>query len=391
MDFFRSSDPVGPINVDRPFQTGNSKRSGQRVTTGTIRRCRACQSHAATNPDCSKRQMLTKRMMVRSCRPYQERSPMSEESPIPTHPRMGALWALMVVVAVLGCFGYFCNQSDWISAAATLAVGFAAFGGFKTGAIKALAFLASATATFYLVPYLGMQVESTFSNWLGTTGLTNRFYAVLVTGLVVFLIMLIVTVKLGNRALQERPKTTLLNHWLGFTLGGIQGFLVVFILLGGVVAIQKMNAERLREQIPTTERGKLLAKVLNKTSQQTQASRLAPLIARFNPFEHVPQLSHIDEWQWAIETLMDPAKFNHLLDQPAIQQLKNREDVAETLAQLNKDPEIQKLLKSNRPASKELAIKLLNHPAVLALLDQATFRAAAMSAFRDTVIPDGKH
>ena len=71
--------------------------------------------------------------------------------------------------------------------------------------------------------------------------------------------------------------------------------------------------------------------------------------------------------------------------------LQAAERVAETLAQLNKDPEIQKLLKSNRPASKELAIKLLNHPAVLALLDQATFRAAAMSAFRDTVIPDGKH
>ena len=89
-------------------------------------------------------------------------------------------------LAVLGSFGYFCNQSDWISAAATLSIGFAAFGGFKTGAIKALAFLTSATATFYLAPYLGMQVESTFSNWVGTTGLANRFYSVLVTGMLVF-------------------------------------------------------------------------------------------------------------------------------------------------------------------------------------------------------------
>lgn len=316
---------------------------------------------------------------------------MSEDSPISTHPRMGTFWALLLVVAVLGCFGYFCNQSDWISAATTLAVGFAAFGGFKTGFIKAFAFLASATVTFYLAPYLGMQFESTFSDWLGTTGLTNRLSAVLLTGLVLFLITVIVAIKLGNRALEDRPKTTLLNHWLGFFLGGIQGFLVAFILLGGVVAIQKVNTERLSKQIPATERSKLLANVLNETSQQTQASHLAPLITRFNPFEHVPQLSHMDEWQLAIETLMDPAKVNTLLDQPGIQALRNREDVAEAFAQLNKDPEIQVLLKSNSPASKELAIKLLNHPAVLDLLDQAAFRAAAMSAFRDTVMPSGNH
>jgi len=314
---------------------------------------------------------------------------MSEESPITTRPRMGALWALLLVVAVLGLFGYFCNQSDWISAAATLAVGFAAFGGFKTGAFKALALLASATATFYLAPYLGMQVETTFSNWVGTTGLTNRFYAVLVTGLVVFLITLIVTLKLGNRVLQGRPKTTLLNHWLGFLIGGIQGFLVVVILLGGMVTIQKVNAERLSERIPPTGRAKVLAEILDKTSEQTQASRLAPIIASFNPFEHVPQLSNVDEWQRGMEVLMDPSKVNALFDQPAIKDLKNRKDVAETLAQLNGDPEIQKLLNSNKPASRELAMKLLNHPAILDLLDQAEFRDAAISAFRDTVMPSG--
>jgi uncharacterized membrane protein required for colicin V production len=302
---------------------------------------------------------------------------------------MGALWALLLVVAVLGLFGYFCNQSDWISAAATLAVGFAAFGGFKTGAFKALALLASATATFYLAPYLGMQVETTFSNWVGTTGLTNRFYAVLVTGLVVFLITLIVTLKLGNRVLQGRPKTTLLNHWLGFLIGGIQGFLVVVILLGGMVTIQKVNAERLSERIPPTGRAKVLAEILDKTSEQTQASRLAPIIASFNPFEHVPQLSNVDEWQRGMEVLMDPSKVNALFDQPAIKDLKNRKDVAETLAQLNGDPEIQKLLNSNKPASRELAMKLLNHPAILDLLDQAEFRDAAISAFRDTVMPSG--
>jgi hypothetical protein len=86
---------------------------------------------------------------------------------------------------------------------------------------------------------------------------------------------------------------------------------------------------------------------------------------------------------------MDPSKVNALFDQPAIKDLKNRKDVAETLAQLNGDPEIQKLLNSNKPASRELAMKLLNHPAILDLLDQAEFRDAAISAFRDTVMPSG--
>lgn len=315
---------------------------------------------------------------------------MSEESPVPTRPRMGALWALVLIITVLGLFGYFCNQSDWVAAAATLSIAFAAFGGFKTGAVKALAFLGSATATFYLAPYLGMLFESTFSNWVGTTGVANRFYAILITGLVVFLITLITTLKLGNGLLQGRPKTTQLNHWSGFFLGAVQGSLIVVILLGGMVTIQKVNAERLSERIPPTGRAKLLTEILDKTSEQTEASRLAPIVDRFNPFEHVPQLSNVAEWQRSMEVLMDPSKVNALFDQPAIRELKNRDDVTNTFAKLNEDPEIQKLLNSGRPANKELAIKLLNHPAVLDLLDQEEFRDAAMSAFRDTVMPNAE-
>ena len=162
---------------------------------------------------------------------------------------------------------------------------------------------------------------------------------------------------------------------------------MVVILLGGMVTIQQVNAERLSERIPPTGRAKLLADILDKTSEQTKASRLWPLVNRFNPFEHVPQLSHVGEWQRSMEVLMDPSKVNMLFQQPAIKQLKSREDVNNTLAKLNQDPEIQKLLNSPKPASKELAVRLLNHPAVLELLDEPEFRAAAMSAFRDTVMP----
>ena len=312
---------------------------------------------------------------------------MSEETTIEKRPRMGTLWSLLVMLGVLGLFGYFCNQSDWIRAGATLAVGFAGFGGFRTGAIKAFALLASAAATFYLAPYLGMQIESTFSNWVGTTGVANRVYSILATGLVTFLLTSIVTIKLGNRILKGRSKLTLLNHWLGFALGAIEGGIVVVILLGGMVTIQQVNAERLSERIPPTGRAKLLADILDKTSEQTKVSRLWPLVNRFNPFEHVPQLSHVGEWQRSMEVLMDPSKVNALFQQPAIKQLKSREDVNNTLAELNQDPEIQKLLNSPKPASKELAVRLLNHPAVLELLDEPEFRAAAISAFRDTVMP----
>lgn len=313
--------------------------------------------------------------------------PMSQEPLIQSRPRMGALWALLLLAIVVGLFGFFCNQSDWISAATTLAIGIAAFGGFRIGALKAFAFLISATATFYLAPHLGMRFENTFSNWIGTTGLANRFYTVLTTGLIVFLLSVIVTLKLGNRILKGRPKATLMNHWLGFLLGGIQGFLFVVILLGALLTMQKVNAERLGEGTPITERAQMFAKIFDKTSEQAKVSRLAPIVAQLNPFEHVPQLKNIGEWQRGMETLIDPTKLNALLDQPAIQELKNRVDVTETIAKLNEDPETRKLLNSNKPVSKELAIKLLYHPAILDLIDQAKFREAAMSAFRDTIKP----
>ncbi len=312
---------------------------------------------------------------------------MSEELPIQKRPRMGTLWSLLVVFGVLGLFGYFCNQSDWMSAAATLTVGFAAFAGFRTGAIKALTLFASATATFYLAPYLGMQLENSLSTVVGTTGVANRFYAILATGLVIFLITAIVAIKIGNRFLDRRPKTTLLNHWLGFVLGAIEGSIVVVILLGGMLTIQKVNAERISERTGPRSRAKLLAEILDKTSEQTKTSRLGPVVERFNPFENVPQLSNVAEWQRSMEVLMDPSKVNALIQQPAIKQLKSREDVTQMLTELNRDPDIQKLLNSDKPASKELAIYLLNHPAVLELLDQPDFRAAALSAFRDTIMP----
>ncbi len=315
---------------------------------------------------------------------------MSEETNLEKRPRMGTLWSLLIMAGVIGLFGYFCNQSDWICAGATLAIGFAAFGGFRTGAVKALGILAAGAATFYLAPLLGMQLESTFSDWVGTSGIANRIYSIIATGVLVFLLTAIMTIKLGNSLLKDRPKLFLLNHWLGFLIGGFEGVLVVLLLLGGMVSIQKVNAERLRERIPPTGRAKLLTDILDKTSENTKASQLGPTVDQFNPFERVPQLSKVGEWQRGMEVLMDPSKVNALFQQPAIKQLRTRDDVNQAFVKLNEDPEIQKLLNSNKPASKELAVLLLNHPAVLELVDQPEFREAALSAFRETVMPPNR-
>ena len=82
--------------------------------------------------------------------------------------------------------------------------------------------------------------------------------------------------------------------------------------------------------------------------------------------------------QRGMDVLLDPAKVNALIRQPAIRGLKNRADVSEALKQLNEDPDIKRLLDSDNPASKDLAIHLCNHPAVLQLLDKPEFRSEAM-------------
>jgi len=315
---------------------------------------------------------------------------MNEETPTQTRPKMGAFWCLVLMTGMFGLFAYFVSQQDWVCGIVVLATGFAGFGGFRAGAVKIVALLAAAAAALYFAPALGLRFETTFSNWVGTSGLTNRFLTIGAMGLLIFLIASLVLTALGRRQLDGRKRLLAANHWPGFGIGAVEGLLVMLILFGGMITIQRVNAERITQRIPPTGRAKFMAEILDITQDQIHASRLGPVIERLNPFENIEQLSKVDEVQRGLEVLMNPAQVHALLQQPAIRGLGNRADVKEALAQLKEDPEIKHLLNSDKPANKKLALRLLDHPAVLQLLDQPDFRSEAMAAIRTTIMPQAQ-
>ena len=315
---------------------------------------------------------------------------MNDETPIQTRPKMGRMWSLLLVAGIIGLFAYFANQRDWVTAIVVVTTGVAAFGGFRAGTIKIVAWLAAASGAMYFAPVLGIKFETTFSDWVGTQGLTNRFLTIAVVGLLIFVVASVVLIKVGRRLIHGHKRLTAMNHWFGFAIGATEGMLVMLIFFGGMLTIQQVTANRSIQGLQVSDRAKILTKILDTTTEQVNVSRIGPIIHTLNPFEHIPQLSNVDEMQRGMDVLLDPAKVNALIRQPAIRGLKNRADVSEALKQLNEDPDIKRLLDSDNPASKDLAIHLCNHPAVLQLLDKPEFRSEAMAAIRTTIMPQGK-
>ena len=164
---------------------------------------------------------------------------------------MGTLWSLLIMAGVVGLFGYFAIRATgfvpvrrWRSALLLL--------GLPDRGRKHRILVASSNL---LSGPTGMQLESTFSDcW----NIRNRkqIYSIIATGVLVFLLTAIMTINLAtvfSRIVQTFPAQPL--AWI--FIGGFEGVPVVLLLLGGMVSIQKVNAERLRERIPPTGRAKL--------------------------------------------------------------------------------------------------------------------------------------
>ncbi|KKK73167.1 hypothetical protein LCGC14_2896540, partial [marine sediment metagenome] len=130
-------------------------------------------------------------------------------------------------------------------------------------------------------------------------------------------------------------------------------------------------------------RRQFLSKAISTTTEYTRASRLGPIIDQYNPFVRIPSLNKLEEVQKSVRVLSDPRKIDRLLKHPSIQQLQRRPEVRAVVRKLNDDPEIRNVLRSGRRMDRSMAMTLLNHPAVLELIDQPGFMEEATKVIRD--------
>ena len=127
---------------------------------------------------------------------------------------MGWFGRLFTIVAAVGGMGYFGMEHDYFGVAAVGLIAFGAFTGFRTGLSRIGATLVGFAVAFMFAPQFGMEHEAHFSNWLGTTGLLNRFIAVGVIGLLLSGATAVVLMFISGRIMRRRPGLAATNHWL---------------------------------------------------------------------------------------------------------------------------------------------------------------------------------
>jgi len=273
-------------------------------------------------------------------------------------------------------------EGDYALSAVCAVSGFTAFSGFRLGAVAILGSIGAIAAAIEYAPSIGYAQEVRFTQWFGTTGLLNRFLCVGVIGLVITLGVTGVVMFVAGKVFQERPNLDKVNRWSGFGIGFIEGLAICLFFLGGMLVIDPIEKEHAQSRTVDDTRGQFLSKAISTTTEYTRASRLGPIVDRYNPFVRFPGLNKVEEIQKSVRVLSDPRKIDGLLNHPSIQQLQRRPEVQALVKKLNDDPEIRNVLRSGRRMDRSMAMTLLNHPAVLELLDQPGFIEEATKAIR---------
>lgn len=283
-------------------------------------------------------------------------------------------------IAFFGPAAYFGYQGETVLAAILASAGVGAFGGFRVGVLSILTSVAAIAAAIVYAPEIGMQYELQVGSKLGTTGLLNRCISVAAVGIGISMLVWLVMHLTVGRIVRNRPNLVRMNRRCGFVIGFTQGAAAILLLVGGLIVMEPIQRQKLAEANVAAEDYSVVHKVIFWTVDQTDASVIGPTIRKYNPIEQIPQLNQIQRVQRTAAVLADPAKMNDVIGHPSILELQQQPEVQKAVAELRSDESINDILTSGKPMNRDAAMTLLNHPAVLNLVDQPGFLEQANKA-----------
>lgn len=284
---------------------------------------------------------------------------------------------------------YFGYQGDYIAAALLSVGGFGAFTGYRTGAFAIVASLLAITAAICYSPEIGMTHSYRFTQWFGTTGLANRFLAIGLVGLAIVAVVMFALWMILGRMFRRRPALARLNRRTGFVLGALQGVAGLVFFIGGMLVMEPIETERAETRDPDDTRGRLASRLILSTAAATKQSCLGEVLVKYNPLTQFPQLNKVEQFNQTAEVLSDPVKIQSLMDAPEIAELRQKPEVQRLVSELQSDPKVSEMLQSGSPISAEMAMTLLNHPAVMHLIDTPGFLEQAAQAMRNAMPKPG--
>ena len=298
--------------------------------------------------------------------------------------QMPLRWQMFLVLLFYGPALYFGYEGDYVVAAVCSVSGLTAFMGFRIGAVAILGSIGAIAVAIAFAPEIGYSQEFRFTQWFGTTGLLNRFLCMGVIGVAIALGVTGVVMFVARKSFRKRRFLDRVNRWSGFGIGVVEGLVVCLFFLGGMFVIDPTDKAHAQSQSTNESTEPILARAISKVTESTRSSRLGPFVEENNPFVHFPELNKVEEVQKSVVVLSDPESINRLLNDPSILQLQQRPEVRTVIRKLKDDPKIRDILQSGRLMDRSMVMTLLEHPAVLELLDQPGFMDEAKKVIQST-------
>ena len=187
---------------------------------------------------------------------------------------------------------FFAVNRDYFTASLAAVVTIAAFSGYRLGAAKLVAFLASGGIGLVYASTWGAAIVTHFE----LTGQSSQAIATGGVGLTVVL----VGIAVGHLVTRSviRPFATLdaLNCWSGLGVGALQGTVVVLLFIGGILAIAPTVRSRLESGSERHPAWRIrVAETVVSLAAATEESAFGPWLARNNPFVRFESLRDVIE------------------------------------------------------------------------------------------------
>jgi hypothetical protein len=307
----------------------------------------------------------------------------TKRKPKPGDPiRMPTWWFFsLCLIAVAGAFWFF-RQGDPVLAVAVPLIAISGWLGFRLGLagmlISAVAF---GLAIYFAVP-LGMRLEDSLAQNLGTTGLQSRVVAVLIAAVSISMIASLLMHLVTGAVLRKRRKLRWTNQLTGFGIGLISGSAGVFLFLAGMISIQTW--QRVDDGFVAEDSENSVARDIDAVASKTRQSAIGPLVRDHNPFEQNRALAELRDLRQSVRRLSQPDQVDKLLEDERLQALREDPDFTAALNELKQDAEFREFLNQKRPMDPSLLIQLLGKDSLKRLMDHPGFKEAAMEILQET-------
>ena len=270
--------------------------------------------------------------------------------------------------------GLIMRQGDPLTAILVVCLSLSALIGFQLGLFRQLIIPVGILVASLFAPYMGMNYEERFENWVGTTGLLNRGICVLGIGLIIALIVILSSDMLFNYWSRTRRKLQLTNKYAGMVVGCLFTLVAFGLCCGGSILVYP-EARWSGDDGPAAEPKGLAQQV----AAATYRSALSPLMTQQNPMRLLLDAVGTDESILEVHQYATAANVKRVLDDPSFQRSVNEQEINLALADLRDEPAWETI-----DASEGFQVGVwwqwMQSPAFLSLIEQPSFRQALVPA-----------